>query len=504
VKNSKLLLTLWIAIAGVLISFSSCKKINEATALGGGLIPAVDNIHTFDTTISIEAFNDLFTLGGVDALKEDSTRSRYSDMQFLGRISSDPFFGRTEAEMYFELRPSVFPFYFKNKPTLDSLLLDSVVLVLDHVETYGDSTVPQTVNVYEITSDVRADTFYMVRSNSEFTVSPTTLGSRTFSPSSLGDSVKAYLDTTANQLRIKLNNSFGERLLLYDSTGANNAYSTDSAFRSKFKGFALKSVSGGNALMGFNLQGANTKLALYYRYYHGAGTDLDTAVQYFVFKPYSSYGANATASHNYVKRDYAGTPLLAAQGGTSPDPFVYIQNEPGSFAVIKTPDLHSLNNRVVHRAELIAEQVYDASDTLFPVPRFLYLDAYDSTNAKYQNVPYDVIYDATSSTFNLGSFGAAPQNALDGGGKVIKTWKFNITRYVQHVVNKTEKVHELRLFSPTYIYDEYVPPALGATPAAGPVVNVNPDLAKGRVRLAGGTAGAQRMRIRIIYSKISE
>ena len=30
--------------------------------LGGDLIPAVDNINTFDTTLTVEAFNDLFHL----------------------------------------------------------------------------------------------------------------------------------------------------------------------------------------------------------------------------------------------------------------------------------------------------------------------------------------------------------------------------------------------------------------------------------------------------------
>jgi hypothetical protein len=492
VKNSKLLLIFGIIITGAFFAFSSCKKINEATQLGGDLIPPVDNINTFDTIISVEAYNDLFTLGGADLLKEDSTRSHYSDEQFLGRIEGDPLFGKTEAEMYFELRPLSFPFAFKNKPSLDSLKLDSVVLVLNYVETYGDSTVPQTVNVYEITNEFRADTSYLIRKNSDFTVAAGTLGSRTFTPSSLRDSVKAYLDTTVNQLRIKLDNNFGNRLLLYDTTGANNAYGSDSLFKTKFKGFALKSVAGGNAIMGFNLQGAGTKLAVYYRYLHGQGTDEDTTVQYFQFKPAGTYS----------KRDYSGSALLAAQGGTSPDPFVYIQNEPGSFAVIKTPGLRGLTNRVVHRAELIAEQVYDVTDTLFPVPQFLYLDAYDSVNVKYQNVPYDIVYNSTGGTFNLSSFGVSPINALDGSGKVVKTWHFNLTRYVQHVANNTEKVHDLRLFSPFYTIDEYMPPAIGAVPAAGPIVYVNPIMAKGRVRLAGGTPGAQRMRLRIIYSKI--
>lgn len=33
--------------------FFSCTKINEATELGDDLIPAVDNVNTFDTTLTV-------------------------------------------------------------------------------------------------------------------------------------------------------------------------------------------------------------------------------------------------------------------------------------------------------------------------------------------------------------------------------------------------------------------------------------------------------------------
>src|SRR5437868_10459496 len=151
-KNRQLVLTIGSIISAALILLSSCKKINEATDLGGDMIPPVDNINTFDTSLTVEAYNDLFTLGGpiTDTLKEDSTRSHYSYEQFLGLINADPLFGKTDAQMYFELKPQVFPFKFNNWP--DSLSLDSVVLILDHVETYGDSTLAQTITVSEITS----------------------------------------------------------------------------------------------------------------------------------------------------------------------------------------------------------------------------------------------------------------------------------------------------------------------------------------------------------------
>jgi len=501
-----LALALGLFITSIFILLGSCKKINEATELGSDVIPPVDNVKTFDTTLTVEAYNDLFILGGgpADSLKQDSTTSSYTDEQFLGLISADPLFGKTGAQMYFELRPPTFPFAFQNKS--DSIFLDSVVLILDYVETYGDTTASQNVDVAEITSNFRSDTSYLIRKNSEFTTAPGSLGSRTFKPASLHDSVKVFQDTTIRQLRIRLNNTFGTRLLSYDSisSGPNNAYSSDSAFKVKFKGFALKSVSG-NAVMGFNLQGANTKLAIYYKYLHGVGNDLDTTVTYFRFKPKATYFELATASHNYVQRDYSVSDIGLAQGGTTPDQYVYLQNTPGSFATVKVPSLVGLSNRVIHRAELIAEQAYHITDTLFPPPNFLYLDAFAPSISKYRNIPYDVTFDGVSGTFNFNSFGVAPVNATDGSGRVVKTWRFNISRYVQHIVNGTEPVYDLRLFAPYLVQDQYYPPTAGATPVENPPpVFLNPRLVVGRVRLFGGTTDTNphRLRIRIVYSKI--
>src|SRR5439155_13761802 len=178
----------------------------------------------------------------------------------------------------------------------------------------------------------------------------------------------------------------GTRLLNYDSSGISGAYSSDSVFRTNFKGFALQSMNTGNAVMGFDLTGANTKLAIYYRYNHGGLTKIDTTVSYFNFTSVSS-------SANYVKRDYSGSPVANSAKVTTPAPFVYMQNTPGTFVNIKIPGLANLSNRVIHRAELIAEEAYDPSDVTFPPPTYLFLDAYDSTISHYRTIPYDLVYD---------------------------------------------------------------------------------------------------------------
>jgi hypothetical protein len=455
----------------------------------------VDNINTFDTILTIEAYNDTFSI------LTDTTKYNTNYTHFLVHIENDPFFRKTDAKLFLELLPPSAKYTFINRP--DSLTIDSVVLVLDYVETYGDTMASQTVNVYEIpqTSDF-GDTSYTMR-KSDFGKAGL-LGSRTFQPTGLNDSVKVYQDTTANQLRIRLDDAFGQRLLNYDTVTANghiNAYLSDSTFRENFKGFALESVSG-NAIMGFNLEGANTKLAIYYKDDNNSAdpTKADTAVAYF------SFATNLkSVAANYIVRDYSGTPLAATANGVNgtPDDFVYIQSTPGSFATIKIPGLAGLNNSVIHRAELIMEQVYDITDTLFP-PTNLYLDAYDPSISTFRTIPYDVAFDVSGNS-NLGSFGIAPVNTKDPSGNNIKNWRFNLTRYVQHVVNDTEPAYDLRLFEPLYVSELYGTGTLNST-SPKPTIPVNSAAGKGRVRLAGNTGigdtNPQKMRLRIVYSKI--
>ena len=257
-KTRIVLLSIGFIFTVVFLFFTSCRKINESTELGQDLIPPIDNINTFDTSISVEAYNDLFTISN------DTLRLLRNEEHFLGKITKDPLFGdplfgETDARLFLELKPGAFPHTFARK---DSLTIDSVVLVLGYNSTFGDTAQNQTVSAYKLdnTVDFRSDSNYNIRSNN-FTYS-TLLGSKTFKPQNLKDSVFAFRDTTNNQLRIRLQDSFGQTLLDYDSS----VYKSDSLFRTVLKGFALQSTAGGNAVMGFDLNSVNTKLAIYYKY----------------------------------------------------------------------------------------------------------------------------------------------------------------------------------------------------------------------------------------------
>ena len=481
-KNRQFVLTLSLFIFNF-IFILSCKKINEATELGNGLIPAVDNVTTFDTTLTVETFNDIYTL------LNDSTSSSLGNEHFLGEItnnpvSGDPLFGKTEASIFVELKPASYPYQFVRK---DSLTIDSVVLVLSYKETYGDSTDDFNVNVFEIESskNFSSDSFYRVRER-PFAGQGPLLGSRNnIIPNTLNDSVSLFREKASNQLRIPLNNSFGTRLLNYDTS----VYKTDSIFRTKFRGFEI-TASGGNSLIGFMLSDTNTKLAIYYNF-KTAGQP-DTQVSYF-------RATSLSASANHIKRDYTGSQFLTyLSNGSIPDDLVFLQNTPGSFATVKIPGLAGLSNRIVHRAELIVEQVYNPSDEKFTPPDLLYLDAYDSSKSKYRTIPFDLTFDPNSGQLNFQSFGMVGKKTIDVSGNPIQIWNFNLSRYIQHVVNDTKPAYNLRLHSPYLTHNIYS----SSTNDTELFIPINPTFAKGRVRVGGGSHLTQRMRLRIVYSKI--
>lgn len=463
--------------------------------MGDGLIPVVDNVNTFDTIITVESYNDSFQLTNVNPLLTDSLRMPKTDIHILGKVTNDPLFGTTDAKIYLELKPQNFKYAFENHS--DSLFIDSVVLILDYVKSFGDTNALQTVRVFEIDQTpanvFKFDSSYLIRQVSfQYSNNLTDFGQKIFAPSSLNDSIRAYKDTTLNQLRIKLQNSFGTKLLRFDSS-ATGAYFSDSAFRSKFKGFAIEST-GGNALMGFNLASGKTKLALYYRYKNVPRQD--TTVRYFTFNPIS---ANA----NYVTRNnYFGSPAQATFGGGQDD-LVYLQNTPGTFARIRIPDLLNVSNRVVHRAELITEQIYHPSDLLFFRPEAIMLDVLDTALKNYRYLPFDFQYNQQSGGTNSVQLGFAGKNGYDGAGNPITVWKFVLSRYVQNVLTRREPLHELRLLTSLQVFDIYQPSILGG---AGfiPPVGLNTSIAIGRVRLAGGNYADQtkKMRLRIVYSKL--
>lgn len=478
----------------LLTTIISCTRITS-TDIGAGLIPAVDGVNTFDTIITVETNTFL------DA---DTARIYRYDNQVLGAITNDPLFGKTNAVLNFELKPTFYPFFIPGAK--DSIVVDSAVLILSYRSFYGDSLQPLRLTVSEISTSTPLTTNIIYPANYPALYPVSTVGNLA-DPISLdirriGDSVINRYEKATNQIRIKLYNSVAQRFIkTYDST---NAYASDSAFGTFFRGIALKvdAVNPANALLYLNLTDSNTKLALYYNSSSAGATTRDTSVTYLKFSSLSSGVAN------FITRNRTGSEIANRLNNASrPDSLVYVQTTPGTFVQIRIPSLGSLSNRIIHRAELIAEQVPDDANLLtidryMEAPRILLLSIYDSANGRKRNIPND--YTIGTNGPNTASFGGYRVAKTVPGYDQIWSYNFNISRYVQGIVTRKDTSFVMRLSAPTNDSIHYTPPYPNNN--ISQTYFLNPtyynQASQGRVRLGGGTHSRFRMRLRIVYSKI--
>ncbi|MEO6818566.1 MAG: DUF4270 family protein [Ginsengibacter sp.] len=469
------------AIAGSLILFFfvvSCTKI-DTTTLGKDLIPAVDNIHTFDTSLSVIA-NNFDNLGECDSVSRN-------DLHALGIISNDPLFGKTAANIYVEFKPLAYPFTFPDHDN-DSIIIDSVVMVLNYGDSFGDSTVMQKVNVYPLTFNFNPDSIYKTCNILDY--KPILLGTKTYFPYELNDSIHSFRENATNQLRIPLDKSNAQAWALDPSITA-----SDSAFKANFKGYAIVSDEGfgGQALNYFGLNSASTRVSIYVR--TSKANVKDTSVMEFPMGSYSGQANSIVRSRNNSEI----TQHLSQPPAGDED--IYIQTSPGNYGEIKIPGLTGLSNRVIHRAELIMDQEYSNTtfDQYFNVPNRLFLDTQDSSGS-YIPIPCDI--NATEAQSGFSTFGGRAKSATDAGGNSISRYTFNITRYVQNLVTNPGNINgKLRLRAPYYISyfkgytdrcNQFIAPfALG--------INV---IANGRVKLSGTNNRPSAMRLHIVYSTL--
>jgi hypothetical protein len=468
-----------LSISSILL-FLSCNKINETTELGDELIPTVDNVNTFDTVLNVEAAYFPF---------DDSSVHFIAENMALGKIN-DPAFGTTTADMYFNLSSQVYgasPFLHK-----DSVLkIDSVILSLSYRGAYGDTTAAGQISVQ--VSEISDPNFYdtvLYRFDHPGFTSGSSLGGRTFSTRQLKDSVRVgqKRDTVsvANVLRIPLNNSIGEKLKDFGAA-AGQPYYNDTLFRKAFRGLAVKTTNttGSGTLAYFNTNDiTNTRLIVYYQYKNASGVK-DTATAVYTHSVYSQA--------NSIKRSASGEYLANLSQSNSQK--LYIQSSPtGSYIGMKIPGLDAFPNRVIHRAELIAYSVpsnNSSSDQVLTAPNRLFLDHKGTNNSKDSAYLFEVdIATGFDGSLDLSSFGGTQRSD--------KSYRFNITRYVQGIVTRHERNDSLRLYAPlrSIVFARNLNQSISI-----PVLDA---IAKGRVVIANSNYfdTTKRLRLRIVYSNL--
>lgn len=482
---------------------ASCTKI-DTTRLGGELIPVVDNINTFDTILEVQSFN---------YIPEDSTRYFVNDPHPAGGNAIDPLFGSSKATLFFEMKPSVFPFNFG---PADSIVgFDSAVLVLSFRGYYGDSAAPVNYKLYEVNRKMQHDT--LVRPN--YTLNPDLApntnkfwGEKSIAPNRYrdtlvikrGDSVYAKVK---NQLRIPLNSILASRLFYQFRDTTNGAFKSDSLFKEYLPGFALQADPAAASLQYFGLQDASSQVTFYYR--TKSFGKIDTTSKGFGFTPTSGHAVK-------FERNRAGAEInnflnADPQKGASQ---IYVQTAPYTKVSVKIPGLKTLTNRIIHRAELRVVELTpnNGPQSQLTAPPILYLDVEEKDN-NFKGVPYDLT--------PLTNYFCFPNNVIEffyfGGptktekinGESLNVYRFNIARHVQGIITRKEQVFNFRLSAPYYmVYSNCYNSNYTVPPNYFFLKNTNGSIpnipGNGRVRLAGGSYPDvnKRMQLRIIYSKL--
>ena len=353
----------------------SCSKL-DTTDIGGDLLPAVDNVKTFDTLLTINTTQGIFN---------DTTIVDRAFDQALGFITNDPLFGTTKADLFLQAKPNFYPYYLGGSgDTLNGFGagIDSVVLCLKYKGFWGDSSRPIHLEVREVNDFIFRDSVYLQKDiNYAPTYGGPLLGSVDVDVRKMSNYVKFTngRDSVNNQIRIKLSAAFANRLYAMDSVPGHtttNAFYTDSAYRYFYNGLAITTSGSSNGLMYVNLGDTATKLEVHFRRKNLGKLDtVYSSLRVNTVGIPSSTAPPPSNVANHIVRNRAGFPV---SNPSSND--LYIQTESGTYVNMSIPALSTLSNRIIHRAEIIVEQVPTDPiyDGIFTVPNFLYIDLKDT------------------------------------------------------------------------------------------------------------------------------
>lgn len=385
------------------VFFNACQKPND---LGEDIVVLQDNKLnvTFTDTLTLNAYS----------VVADSVSTNKLKYNLLGSFN-DPVFGTTTASFYTQLRLSE-----NNVDFGSNAVCDSVILTLRYRGFYGDTASPQTLRAYEVDEDMYPDSSYY--STDSLRVLPVPIGIQNvvFQPE---DSI--YYGTTLVEphLRFYLDKSFGEKIM---AKSGQTELSDNENFQKFIKGIfvtADKAINEG----GFAYFDLMSPLSIMSIYYHN---DNDTLVYKFAINQFCSYFSTfnhygyADASPQFIAQVINGDTSLGNQT-------LYIQSLGGVKTKVSFPTLKQLTKNgtiAVHNAELLIN-VSQGSDADYEPVFGLAVLRLDSTGRPQFIEDY----------FEGSAYFGGDYNK-DG-----KYYKFNINRYIQHIISGKEKQYGLEI-----------------------------------------------------------
>lgn len=318
-------------------------------------------------------------------------------------VMDDPIFGKTTCGFYAQYR--LF------KTSIDrgaNLTIDSVVLSLVLDGKYGSNNKPINIIAYEMLEDM--STLRTYNTNESFFVKGTPLGVANNVVPNLNDSVKVVGVNKAPQIRIRLSNSLGTRILGADSATLSN---NDPNFLNFFKGIFVTASGSGNGVSYCNL--LSSKFTIYYH------NDTNDSLQFDV-----GIGNIFAKSNSFTH----ATTSIAQRGANSlsnTDSIVYAQSGAGSRIKLTIPFLANISPKIIiNKAEIIVTKWNDdatGSDSIYPMPSILSMKAITATGGT-EELANNTIEKA----------GLATSKSFTENGRNYTRYSFNISQRMQSLV----------------------------------------------------------------------
>lgn len=343
----------------------------------------------------------------------DSLKADELSVSTLGSMK-DAELGKTESSFFTQLRLPVENVDFTSGGSLSDIVLDSIVLTLEYFDHYGNLDA-QTFEVYEVSDNIDIDSTYY--NGTTFTNAGTNLvesGKGTLTPNPTSK-VFNGTDTVSAQLRLKLDNSFGQLIL---NESGNATLSNNTSFAQFLKGIEVKvnnpgQANGSGAILLFNLISANSNVTLYYR---------NTVTSDTLF--FNLLMNTSCARVNLNTHDYTGT-MVAPQllDSTLGITEVYVQGLKGLKTQIELTDIMNLkdSNIIINKAVLTMPVNTASSSTFEPIEQMLIVRNEDGE--KYL-LPDQTQFSGLAGLQNVGG----AYNEDD------EQYEFIITRYVNAVL----------------------------------------------------------------------
>lgn len=389
--------------------FFSCKK-------DGELYPK------FNSENLIVSFTDTFSIK-TKVVRDDSIPTLNVTTNLVG-IYNDSIFGLSSASFYSEITLAGANVSFGSNP-----IIDSVVLSLKYksaIDFYGEISTPMNINVFQLDEEISGDEYHSAQ-DLNLKTPGTPIGN--FNDTIFINSYDT-IDGIAYDphMRIRLDNSIGQMLL--NEGKDNDVIEDNSSLKNIFKGFYITpstSVTtstlqkGEGAIVSFDV---NSDLSTITLYYHN-----DT-----VQSTYSFLINSESKKFNRFDHNYAGTDVEKQLNLSNYDSTVtYVQSLGGVKTKIEIPhikELSKIENVIINKAELVIPLKDNSNLNLAAINTFVLTGINESGDAIFL-IDYFEGEDYFGGTIDYTN----------------KTYKFNIARHIQQLVNNSEQDYGLYLLA---------------------------------------------------------